>query len=140
MAGDHFGRFWTLLRRMPCADKSTLVEQYTRGRTIHLHEMSKAEYDLMCNEMERVACYDERKDRHRQEMKKLRSVCLRQMTLWGVNTRDWSKVDAFCENPRISGKPFRHLRHDDLTRLNAKLHAMIIKREKRRNNDNIHNL
>lgn len=37
---------------MPCADKETLVEQYTNGRTVHLREMSVKEYNSMCRQME----------------------------------------------------------------------------------------
>ena len=43
---------------MPGADKETLVEQYTHGRTTHLRETSMQEYNTMCNDMERVTGYD----------------------------------------------------------------------------------
>lgn len=48
----NYARFYTLLKKMPCADKETLVEQYTNGRTVHLREMSVKEYNSMCRQME----------------------------------------------------------------------------------------
>ncbi len=126
---DNYGRFFALLRRMPGADKEELVHQFTKGRTTHLHLMSAAEYDVMCNEMERVAGYDERKAAVIKERKRKRSLVLREMTRWGVDTKDWGKVNAFCENPRISGKEFRKLDLEDLETLFRKLKAMNRKRE-----------
>ena len=57
---DNYGRFYGLLKRLPGADKETLVRQFTGNRTEHLRQMTYKEYDLMCREMERVAGYDER--------------------------------------------------------------------------------
>lgn len=39
-----YKRFYALLKKMPYADKATLVEQFTHGRTTHLHETSDGEY------------------------------------------------------------------------------------------------
>ncbi len=131
MKDNDYSRFYALLRRLPGADKETLVDQFTCGRTTHLHLMSRSEYDVMCNEMDRVAGVDERMAERRQALKRARSGVLHLMTLWGINTQDYGKVDAFCEQKRIAGKPFRMLTHDDLTHLHAKLRTMLGKREKR---------
>ncbi len=131
MENNDYSRFFALLRRLPGADKETLVDQFTCGRTVHLHLMSRQEYDVMCNEMERVAGVDERIAERRRMLKRARSGVLHLMTLWGINTQDFGKVDAFCEQNRIAGKPFRMLTHDDLTRLHAKLRAMLRKREQK---------
>ncbi len=120
-----------LLSRMPEADKDVLVEQFTYGRTTHLHLMSRQEYDVMCNEMERVSGYSERVVQRRRDLKKYRSTALRLMGLWGVQTADWSKVDYFCERPRIAGKAFRQLTLNDLSALCRKLRAMLRKREQK---------
>ena len=40
----NYARFYALLKQMPYADKETLVEQYTHGRTTHLHETTEQEY------------------------------------------------------------------------------------------------
>lgn len=121
---EHYGKFYMLLKRLPGADKETLVEQYTRGRTTHLREMTLTEYDLMCSAMERVAGVDERREALRAALRKARSGVLRQMQLWGVDTTDWKRVDAFCQDPRIAGKMFRYLDEEELSALNTKLRAM----------------
>ena len=59
MGVDNYARFYALLRRMPCADKETLVSQYSDGRTTHLRELSGSEYRAMCDAMARVAGEDE---------------------------------------------------------------------------------
>lgn len=130
-AADRYGRFFALLRQMPYADKGVLVEQFTRGRTTHLHEMQRFEYDMMCNEMARVAGYDERKSEWHKEIKRYRSLALHLMGIWGVDTRDWSKVDFFCGQKRIAGKAFRLLTLDDLSLLCRKIRSMIRKREQK---------
>ena len=55
----NYARFYTLLKKMPGADKETLVEQYTNGRTTHLLETTQQEYNKMYRDMEQVAGYDE---------------------------------------------------------------------------------
>lgn len=126
---EHYGKFYMLLKRLPSADKETLVEQYTRGRTTHLREMTLTEYDLMCSAMERVAGVDERREALRAALRKARSGVLRQMQLWGVDTTDWGRVDAFCQDKRIAGKMFRYLDEEELAALNTKLRAMNRKKK-----------
>ena len=96
----NYARFYALLKQMPYADKETLVEQYTHGRTTHLHETTEQEYRIMCDEMERVTGYDERRKALQAQLRKKRSACLRLMQQLGVNTTDWPTVDNFCLNPR----------------------------------------
>ncbi len=124
----NYARFYALLGKLPGADKETLVYQYTNGRTTHLHLMATNEYQSMCNEMERVAGYDERREAWRKEMKRKRSAVLHQLQLLGVDTADWSKVDAYCQNKRIAGKVFRELDGEELDALLVKLR--IIRRKK----------
>ena len=126
---DNYGRFYGLLKRLPGADKETLVRQFTNERTEHLRQMTQAEYEVMCKEMERVAGYDERRAALLKAKRKARSGVLHQMQLWGVNTADWKAVDAFCKDKRIAGKVFRQLDDEELQALNAKLRAMIRKKE-----------
>ena len=128
---DNYGRFFGLLKRMPEADKDVLVDQFTNGRTTRLHLMSRQEYDVMCSEMERVSGYGERLSARRAALRKARSGALRQLQLWGVDTADWEKVNAFCEQKRIAGKAFRELDCDGLYALNRKMRAMIRKRAER---------
>lgn len=126
---DNYGKFYKLLKLLPGADKETLVRQFTNERTEHLRQMTDKEYELMCNEMERVAGYDERREQQRKALKKARSGVLHQMQLWGVNTADWKAVDAFCQDKRIAGKAFRFLDSEELATLNTKLRAMNRKKK-----------
>ena len=126
--GFNYARFYTLLKKMPGADKETLVEQYTSGRTTHLHETTIQEYNTMCSDMEQVAGYDERMSDIRRELRRKRSVCLKLMQQLGIDTTDWNRVNAFCEDARIAGKAFRHISIDELEVLAVKLRA--IKRKK----------
>lgn len=117
----NYARFYALLKQLPYADKATLVEQYTHGRTTHLHETTEQEYRTMCDEMERVSGYGERRKAHQAQLRKKRSGCLRLMQQLGVNTTDWAAVDNFCLHPRISGKRFAQLSEEELTTLQVKL-------------------
>ena len=63
----NFARFYGLLKKLSGADKETLVYQFTNGRTTSLHLMTVKEYTSMCNEMERVVGYDERRELYRKE-------------------------------------------------------------------------
>lgn len=130
---DNYARFYALLAKLPGADKETLVYQYTNGRTTHLHLMTANEYQSMCNEMERVAGYDERREAWRLEMKRKRSAVLHQMQLLGVDTADWGKVDAYCRNKRIAGKVFRDLDGEELDALLVKLRIIRRKKENPKN-------
>ena len=128
---DNYGKFYKLLKLLPGADKETLVRQFTNERTEHLGQMTDAEYELMCQEMERVAGYDERRAALLKAKRKARSGVLHQMQLWGVDTADWKAVDRFCEDKRIAGKPFRFLDMEELKGLNTKLRAMIRKKKEK---------
>ena len=82
---------------------------------------------MMCNDMERVAGYDERREALRKELRGKRSVCLKLMQQVGVDTTDWARVDNFCMNPRLAGKPFRKINIEELEELAVKLR--VIKRK-----------
>lgn len=129
----NYARFYALLGKLPGADKETLVYQYTNGRTTHLHLMAINEYQSMCNEMERVAGYDERREAWRREMKRKRSAVLHQLQLLGVDTADWGKVDVYCQNKRIAGKVFRELDEEELDALLVKLRIIRRKKENPKN-------
>lgn len=121
---DNYARFYALLRKLPGADKDELVYRFTDGRTTHLHLMAREEYDSMCRLMEQMAGHDERRARWRQEMKRWRSTCLRLMQQLGIDTTDWARVNDFCMNPRIAGKPFARITLDGLEALAVKLRSI----------------
>lgn len=125
----NYARFYTLLKKLPGADKETLVEQYTSGRTTHLHETTMQEYNAMCNDMERVAGYDEFVESIRRQLRRKRSEVLKLMQQLGIDTTDWNRVNAFCQDARIAGKAFRHISIDELEVLAVKLRAIKRKKE-----------
>ena len=127
--GFNYARFYTLLKKLPGADKETLVEQYTNGRTTHLHETTQQEYNTMCNDMQRVVGYDEFMEGIRRQLRRKRSICLKLMQQLGIDTTDWDRVNAFCQDARIAGKLFRHISIDELEELAVKLWAIKRKKE-----------
>ena len=60
----------------------------------------------------------------------MRSSALHQLQKYGVDTTDWTKVNAFCQDTRIAGKPFKDLDFDELAALTRKMRAIKHKREK----------
>lgn len=118
----NYGRFYAAFNDMLWSGdrdelKRTIVSQYTNGRTEHLHEMTRQEYASCCDGLEHQTNY-------RSRLKKKRSECLRQLQKLGVDTSDWQRVNDFCMNARIAGKPFARLTLDDLDDLRKKLYAI----------------
>lgn len=113
----NFGRFYTAVRALnPIGDrddvKRSIVFQYTNGRTDSLREMTRAEYDRCCEDLER-------KTGQKDELRKERSKTLKLMQKMGVDTTDWARVNAFCLDRRIAGKEFARIgaeEHPDLRR------------------------
>lgn len=119
-----YGRFWRAWNRLSHRDseeeKRLMVQNWTNGRTEHLSEMTQAEYDAACKELEAASGYD-------RELKRRRSICLRLMQGLQIDTSDWQRVNDFCLNPRISGKPFGRLSVEELESLSVKLRAIARK-------------
>ena len=97
--------------------KESLVSQYTNGRTVHLHEMHAREYTALCKGLESMLGYGDQR-------KRKRSICLHLMQELGIDTRDWQRINDFCLNARICGKPFGHLSMAELDALAIKLRAI----------------
>ena len=118
----NYHRFYALFNRLPGVDredmKEILVSSFTDGRTIHLHEMTRKEYDALCTSLEERTGW-------REQLRKKRSLCLKLMQQAGVDTSDWGRVNDFCRNSRIAGKVFALLGLKDLDALQVKLRAII---------------
>jgi hypothetical protein len=56
--------------------------------------------------------------------RKERSRVLRQMQRMGIETTNWSRVNAFCMDARIVGKPFGKLNVEELAKLRVKLYMI----------------
>ncbi|MFQ7112483.1 hypothetical protein [Hallella bergensis] len=118
--GFNYARFYNLLKKLPGADKETLVSSFTNGRTLHLHEMSAKEYVAMCASLEEHTGW-------RVQLKKKRSLCLKLMQQAGIDTTNWQRINDFCRHPRIAGKVFAKLTLADLDSLQTKLRAIMRK-------------
>ncbi len=130
----NYARFYTLLSRMPTPDKEELkvelVKQYTNGRTTSLKELTDKEYDAMCDGMQgQVGGYKAR-EIAREELRRKRSAALHLLQKNGIDTTDWNCVNAYCKNPRISGKEFGKLTVEELELLCIKLRLIMRKDDK----------
>lgn len=134
MGITNFAKFYGLFNVLPYEGdkdelKKLLVSEFTKGRTTSLREMTQIEYDACCDrlrkEVEGDSWYQAR-----MELKKWRSAVLHQLQLIGVDTTDWNRVNAYCGDKRIAGKPFRDLTVTEMEKLLPKLRA--IKRKMRK--------
>lgn len=118
----NFRRFYAVIKTLDfVADrddvKKNLVHQYTNGRTDSLREMTWAEYDRCCEDLERKAG---RQD----ELRKERSKTLKLMQQMGVDTTDWGRVNLLCRDARIIGKDFYHITAEEHRELRRKLKSI----------------
>lgn len=114
--------FWAVFNRLTIRGdreecRRQIVSQYTRGRSDSLKDMTAQEYAACIAGMEALSGSVE-------TLRKWRSSCLRLMQQLGIDTTDWSAVDAFCLDPRIAGKRFAWLDHHELEDLRKKLRAI----------------
>lgn len=120
MKSNPYGRFYGLLSRLPIHDdgmKAQFVSRYTSGRTSSLKEMRPDEYDRMCNALEESL-------QSRDVLRSRRSSALRLMQRLGIDTTDWSRINAFCRDSRIAGKEFGRLSVSELDALSTKLRSI----------------
>lgn len=118
----NFARFYASFNQLPYNGdreeiKKSIVLQYTWNRTDSLKEMTRKEYDECCAALERISG---RKD----ELRKKRSICLKLMQQIGIDTTDWARINDFCTNPRIAGKPFVRINPEELDGLTVKLRSI----------------
>lgn len=126
MAKGSFARFYALMNKNPQIDKDELVLQFTDGRTTHLHEMQRAEFEEMCD-MLQYGGPEEQAARER-ELKRARSSVLLRIGRLGISTVDnWEGIDAFCLSPKIAGKRFAALTALELRGLVPKLESILRK-------------
>lgn len=133
----NYAVFWTLFHNLPYEGdkqelKEYLINRVTSGRTTSLRETTKAEYKELCDHLAKTLAEIPMR-KHRVVLSYKRSEALRLMTTYGVDTQDWAKINRFCEDARIAGKPFAKLHFDDLATLSRKLRAMIRKKTTTKN-------
>lgn len=125
----NFARFYASFNKLPYNGdreefKKSIVLQYTWNRTDSLREMTRLEYNTCCASIEKLAGVDERRQRMQEELKYRRSVCLKLMQKMGIDTSDWARINDFCNNPRIAGKPFARISVEELEDLAVKLRSI----------------
>ncbi len=118
----NFGRFYSAFHKLtihgePEETKRQLVLQYTAGRTDSLREMTREGYNNLCIGIEGLAV-------NKEELRKERSTTLRLMQKMGVDTSDWSRVNALCRDSRIAGKEFYLIDAGEHRELRRKLRSI----------------
>lgn len=118
----NFARFYTLFNSLAYEGdreefRKDLIRQYTGNRTDSLRQMSSQEYDTCCRAMEGLT-------KRNDQLRKKRSLCLKLMQQLGIDTTDWTRINSFCNDRRIAGKPFARLNVAELEALAAKLRTI----------------
>lgn len=118
----NFARFFAAFNKLPYNGsreefKKQVVLQYTWNRTDSLREMTRREYNDCCDALEKL-------NGQKDEQKKRRSECLKLMQKLGIDTTDWTRINAFCQDPRIAGKVFARLSNEELEQLSVKLRSI----------------
>lgn len=118
----NFARFFVAFNKLPYNGsreefKKQVVLQYTWNRTDSLREMTRREYNDCCDALEKL-------NGQKDGQKKRRSECLKLMQKLGIDTTDWTRINAFCQDPRIAGKVFARLSNEELEQLSVKLRSI----------------
>ena len=117
----NYSRFFGLLARLPFQNmkvREEFVSNHTGGRTTSLREMTVQEYDRMCDAMD--ASLDARS-----HLRAHRSTALGVMQRLGIDTTDWTRINAFCADKRIAGKEFGRLTIPELDAMTVKMRAIM---------------
>jgi hypothetical protein len=124
-------RFHALLYQTHMLDsKQDFLESYNVSSTSHL---AIDELDELIAILEGIQ--SEKEAAKATEVRLWRHKCLRMISLCGVNTSDWNKVNAFMLKPQISGKHLYSHTVPELQLLHRKLHNVASEKAKRRNHE-----
>ena len=127
----NFARFYSILKRVPKIGdneylKKEMVSVATGGRTESLKEITRKEYDDLCNLLEKR--FPEKRSIYVEQRRKKRSSCLKLLQKIGVDTTSWTAINNYCKSPKIAGKVFADLDIEELQLLSLKL-RMILKKK-----------
>ncbi len=122
----NFARFYMTFNKMKYTGdreemKRNIVRQYTWDRTDSLRAVTFKEYNAICDGIEKL--YGN-KDAYREAIRKHRSVVLKLMQKIGIDTTDWTRINAFCKDERLAGKEFARLDGEELEALAVKLRVI----------------
>jgi len=128
----NFSRFYSILKRVPKIGdneylKKEMVSVATGGRTESLKEITRKEYDDLCNILEKR--FPEKRNIYVEQRRKKRSSCLKLLQKIGVDTTNWTAINNYCKSPKIAGKVFAELDIEELQHLSLKLRMILKKQE-----------
>ena len=129
ISSSKFAQFFGLLKRLPHANKEELVWAYSNMLTTSLKEFYKmrpGEFDAMLIDLEKKMPALSKKEAE-EEIKKYRSAILHRLQKYGLDTTNWSVVNAFMSQPKIAGKPLYKMTIDDMKALIPKMESMLAK-------------
>jgi hypothetical protein len=107
--------------------KRAMLLDLTDGRTNSTKDLTNEEAQYLCGYLN--GQFAGRLEVQTRDLRRRRSACLRRMQQLGLDTTDWNRVNAFCQDPRICGKPFYRLKEEELNALIAKLEAILRKQQ-----------
>lgn len=119
---SNYRRFFAALKALnPMGDpeevRRSIIYQYTSGRTDSLKDMTIAEYNRCCSELER-------RTGQKDELRKERSATLKLLQKMGVDTSDWARINNLTRNRRIIGKDFARITAEEHRELRRKLRSI----------------
>lgn len=125
----NYARFYVVFNKMRCPGdreelKCDLVRQVTNGRTESLREVTRREYEELCSSLEQRVPAAVSSGEYMWNLRRQRSIALHQMQKMGVDTTDWARINALCQDYRIAGKVFARLSPDELAALTKKLRVI----------------
>ena len=118
----NYALFYALLQKVPATIskedlKISLCLQFSNNRTEHISQLTAAEYKQLCT-------YLDREVNNTQERRDMRSIALKLMQQLGIDTTCWQRINAFCQDKRICGKPFAALSVEELKKLHLRLRSI----------------
>lgn len=125
MKDRNYAIVFAYLRKYPDLTKEDIAHQYSGGRTTSLKGLKQQEYQAMLRALQSMM-------QDQEALRKARSIALRLMQEYGIDTRDWGRINHFCSNPRIAGKVFAKLTIEELRALSRKMREIISKDKERR--------
>ena len=139
MKENDYSDIWAMIGKLsvesdlePKEIKESMVYNLTSGRTVRLSELSTPELGTLRKGLRKALGQgSDASGRRDPSRARQRSRVLALLTKYGINTKDWEAINAFCLSPRISGKAFAALTRDELTALAKKMHAILRKSAKR---------
>lgn len=126
----NYARFFGLLKllKIETSERDSLIYHYTKGRTTSLKDVTIDEYKAMC-----TALSQNLNDKLSYEyLRKKRSSVLHKLQQIGLDTTDWTRIDAYCKQPRIAGKRFCEMTAIELETLLVKLRIIERKASERK--------